>query len=228
MLAIDTIGRKELIGEGGIIDKTLSLGGGGHVKFIEKCFKSVNLQDYVFPKTIKKRGVDDNEKLPEYYYRDDGLKLWEAIESFVREMMSIYYKNDEDVLRDGEIQAWIVDVHKNGWPVNEGHDDHGVPSSIKSRDQLIEILTALVFTFSCQHAAVNFSQKDFHGFAPNAPALMRRPPPTKKGQATLKSILETLPNKSQATKAISSVYVLTKFSDDKVRKIGEEIVLHPL
>ncbi len=42
ILAIDTIGRKELIGSGGIVDKSLSLGGGGHVKFMEHCFKEVN------------------------------------------------------------------------------------------------------------------------------------------------------------------------------------------
>jgi hypothetical protein len=42
VLAIDTIGRKEMFGSGGIVDKSLSLGGGGHVKFMEKCFKKVN------------------------------------------------------------------------------------------------------------------------------------------------------------------------------------------
>ena len=43
ILAIDTIGRKELIGTGGIVDKSLSLGGGGHVTFMGKCFKEVNI-----------------------------------------------------------------------------------------------------------------------------------------------------------------------------------------
>ena len=43
VLAIDTIGRKELIGSGGIVDRSLSLGGGGHVEFMEKCFKKVKL-----------------------------------------------------------------------------------------------------------------------------------------------------------------------------------------
>ena len=41
ILAIDTIGRKELIGSDGIVDKSLSLGGGGHVEFMQKCFKEV-------------------------------------------------------------------------------------------------------------------------------------------------------------------------------------------
>nr|ABW76418.1 allene oxide synthase/8R-lipoxygenase fusion protein [Gersemia fruticosa] len=215
VLAIDTIGRKELIGSGGIVDKSLSLGGGGHVTFMENCFKKVHLQDYNLPKALKKRGVDDSTKLPEYYYRDDGLVLWEAIKTLVTEIISIFYKNNDDVKRDNEIQSWIFDVHKNGWRANPGHDDHGVPASFESREQLIEVLTSLIFTFSCQHAAVNFSQKDHFGFTPNAPSILRQPPPTKKGQATLKSNLATLPSKSQAAKAIATVYILTKFSEDE-------------
>ena len=220
VLAIDTIGRKELIGSGGVVDQSLSLGGGGHVTFMEKCFKLVQLEDYYLPKTLKERGVDDKEKLPEFYYRDDGLKLWEAIQTFVGKIIGIYYKSDEDVKKDNEIQSWILDVHENGWPVNEGHVDHGVPKAIQSLDQLVGILTALIFTFSCQHAAVNFSQKDHYGFTPNAPALMRQPPPTKKGSASLKSIMQTLPNKGQAAKAIVTVYILTKFSEDEVRNVS--------
>lgn len=123
--------------------------------------------------------------------------------------------------RDNEIQSWINDVHKNGWRANPGNDDHGVPASFESQEQLIEVLTSLIFTFSCQHAAVNFSQKDHYGFTPNAPAILRQPPPKKKGDATLKSIMATLPSKDQAAKAIATVYILTQFSEDEVSGIEQ-------
>ena len=45
---------------------------------------------------------------------------------------------------------------------------------------------------------------------------MRRPPPTKKKEATLKSIMKTLPNKSQAAHQIAFLYVATQFADDEV------------
>ena len=176
----------------------------------------MKLEDYNLPNTLKKHGVDDVSKLPGFYYREDGLALWEAIKSFISEIIGHYYKSDDDVKRDNEIQRWIYDVHKNGWRAMPGHVDHGVPASFESREHLIEILTSLVFTFSCQHAAVNFSQKDHFGFTPNAPAILRQPPPKKKGEATLKSILSTLPSKAQAAKAIATVYILTKFSEDEV------------
>ena len=41
LLACNTIRRKELLGEGGVVDQTLSLGGGGHMEFMERCFKKV-------------------------------------------------------------------------------------------------------------------------------------------------------------------------------------------
>ena len=44
----------------------------------------------------------------------------------------------------------------------------------------------------------------------------RRPPPTKKNEASLESIMKTLPNKSQAAHQIAFLYVTTKFAEDEV------------
>ena len=153
-----------------------------------------------------------------FLVRDDALRLWAAVETFIKEVIAIYYKSDDDVAKDNELQAWIKDVHDNGLPVREGDVDHEFPKSLQSRDQLIHMLTCVVFTCSCQHAAVNFGLMDVTGFVPFTPSLMRQPPPTKKNEATLKSIMKTLPNKSQAAHQIALVYVLTRFAEDEVRK----------
>ena len=42
VFATNTVARKELIGSDGIVNQSLSLGGGGHVAFMEKCFKEVS------------------------------------------------------------------------------------------------------------------------------------------------------------------------------------------
>ncbi|XP_046861563.1 allene oxide synthase-lipoxygenase protein-like isoform X2 [Xenia sp. Carnegie-2017] len=133
LLACNTIRRKELLGEGGVVDQTLSLGGGGHMEFMEKCFKKMNFEDYNFPNSLKNRGVDDPSKLQEYYYRDDGLALWEAIQKFVSEMVGIFYRSDEDVKKDDEVQNWIFDVYENGWREKAAY--HGLPSKLESREQ---------------------------------------------------------------------------------------------
>ena len=71
IMAINTIGRERLIAKGGIVDKTLSVGGGGHIQLIEKTYKSFKFEMLSFPDMLKTRGVEDAEKLPNYYYRYD-------------------------------------------------------------------------------------------------------------------------------------------------------------
>ena len=91
-----------------------------------------------------------------------------------------------------------------------------LPKSLATIDQLVHVLTCIVFTCSCQQAAVNFGLMDVAGFIPNTPHLMRRPPPTKKNEASLESVMKTLPNKSQAAHQIAFLYVTTKFAEDEV------------
>ena len=150
--------------------------------------------------------------------RDDALRLWKAILAFIQEVIVIHYKTDNDVVKDTELQAWLQDAQENGFPFGEGgiESDHELPKSLATIDQLVHVLTCIVFTCSCQHAAVNFGLMDVAGFIPNTPHLMRRPPPTKKNEASLASIMKTLPNKSQAAHQIAFLYVTTKFAEDEV------------
>ncbi len=87
--------------------------------------------------------------------------------------------------------------------------DKKVPESFQKRKHLIHFLTIVIFTCSCQHAAVNFSQMATYGFHPNSPSLMRQPPPTKRGEVDLTSIMSTLASKHQAGEVISLVNALT-------------------
>lgn len=121
--------------------------------------------------------------------------------------------------QDTELQAWILDLHDNGYPVRGGETDHGFPTSFTNVDQLTHILTIIIFTFSCQHAAINFSQMDSFGFPPNAPTLMRQPPPTQKGIMTEKEIMKSLPTKHQAGVTIATVYDLTRIFPDEVTNV---------
>ena len=121
-----------------------------------------------------------------------------------------------DLSQDTELQAWILDLHNNGYPVREGESDHGFPFSVKTADQLTHLLTIVIFTCSCQHAAVNFSQMDTFGFPPNSPALMRQPPPTQKNSVTMKDVMKCLPSKHQAGVTIATVYDLTRIFPDEV------------
>ena len=69
VMTINTLARNELIAPGGIVDKTLSIGGGGHIQLLEKTYKNFKFEMFSLPDMLKKKGVDDIEKLPNYYYR---------------------------------------------------------------------------------------------------------------------------------------------------------------
>ena len=151
-----------------------------------------------------------------FVFRDDARRLWKAIVTFIQEVIAIHYKSDDDITNDTELQAWIQDMHENGFPVREGDIDHEFPRNLATRDQLVHVLTCVVFTCSCQYAAMTFGLMDVAGFVPNTPSVMRLPPPTKRKETTLKSIMDTLPNKSQTSLQIALMYVLSHFPKNEV------------
>ena len=152
------------------------------------------------------------------YFRDDARRLWQAIATFIQDVIAIHYKSDGDVTNDTELQAWFQDMHENGFPVREGDIDHEFPRNLSMRDQLVHVVSCVVFTCSCQHAAMTFGLMDMAGFVPNSPSVMRLPPPTKKNEASLKFIMDTLPNKSQSSRQIALMYVLSQCAKNEVRK----------
>lgn len=194
-----------------------SIGGAEKNELIWRASKVYNVQGANVKQNTKERGVDDPTLLPNYHYRDDGILIWNAIESYVTEIINIFYKSDNDVKEDTELQHWAHDVHSNGFPRHGGATDgHGFPEKIESCEELINYCTLIIFNGSAQHVAVNFGQFDIYGFAPNAPFSLRQPPPTKKSVTTFTDILESLPNIFTAGLGIGLVFALAQFSPDEV------------
>ncbi|KAM9197279.1 polyunsaturated fatty acid 5-lipoxygenase isoform 2-T2 [Dugong dugon] len=167
----------------------------------------------LFDKAIKARGMDSTEDIPYYFYRDDGLLVWEAIKKFTAEVIGIYYESDQVVEEDQELQNFVKDVHVYGL---RGRKSSGFPSSIKTREMLSEYLTVVIFTASAQHAAVNFSQYDWCSWIPNAPSTMRAPPPTAKGVVTIEQIVETLPDRGRSCWHLGAVWALSQFQENEL------------
>ncbi|RXN21123.1 arachidonate 5-lipoxygenase [Labeo rohita] len=109
-IAINTAAREQLICESGLFDKANSTGGSAIGKVIQKAMQTFTYKSLCFPEAMKARGVDNKEDLPNYYYRDDGMMIWEAVKSFVFDVVKIYYGSDETVQEDKEIQAFVQDV----------------------------------------------------------------------------------------------------------------------
>lgn len=212
-IAINTKAREQLICEKGIFDKANATGGGGHVQLVQKAMKTLTYRSLCFPDMIKSRGVDSTDDLPTYFYRDDGYKVWEATKSFVSDVVGIYYTSDERVQGDEEIQAFVKDVCSFGM---QDFDNCEFPKSLKTRDELIEYLTVVIFTASAQHAAVNFGQYDWCSWIPNAPSTMRKPPPKEKGQADVKMIIESLPDRGRSSWHLGAVWALSQYQENEL------------
>ena len=215
-IAINLRARATLLVDGGIVDRVLAIGGEGRHELMRRSTTSYNIHLTNIKRDTKERGVDDPKTLPGYYYRDDGLKLWNAMENYVRDIVDDFYQDDEEVKSDSELQKWADDIHTNGFPGYYGAEDgHGFPNQIDSKETLIELCTLIIFTGSAQHSAVNFGQYQINGFVPNAPSGLRRPPPTKKG-ADYQDLLESLPGKLTSFLTIAVSNALSQYSPEEV------------
>ncbi|XP_073780370.1 polyunsaturated fatty acid 5-lipoxygenase isoform X1 [Danio rerio] len=213
-IAINTAAREKLINDTGVFNEANSSGGIGLQQVIQKAMQTLTYKSLCFPEAMKTRGVDNQEDLPNYYYRDDGMLVWEAVKSFVSDVVKIYYSSDETVQGDEEIQAFVQDVCSSG--MKNCPKNGEFPSALKTQEQLVEYLTVVIFTASAQHAAVNFGQFDWFAWVPNTPSTMRKPPPTEKGKVDMTYIMESLPDRQRSSWHIGAVWALSQFQDSEL------------
>ncbi|OWK07514.1 ALOX5 [Cervus elaphus hippelaphus] len=226
-IAINTKAREQLICEYGLFDKANATGGGGHVQMVQRAMQDLTYTSLCFPEAIKARGMDNTEDIPYYFYRDDGLLVWEAIKTFTAEVVDIYYETDQVVEEDQELQDFVKDVYMYGMRGKKASAQGsplGFPKCIKTKEKLCEYLTVVIFTASAQHAAVNFGQLgrwlslqyDWCSWIPNAPPTMRAPPPTAKGVVTIEQIVDTLPDRGRSCWHLGAVWALSQFQDNEL------------
>jgi len=149
--------------------------------------KTYRFDDAIFPTALARSGVDDAALLPDHPYRDDGTLLWNAVLAWVSSYVRIYYASDADVVADYELQAWWSEVR-----AEDGGRIAGM-SDLVTVSYLATALAHVVFTASCQHAAVNFPQVDLMAYVPNVPLAQFTPAPTKKDGYTEEHYLAQLP-----------------------------------
>ncbi|XP_058629907.1 polyunsaturated fatty acid 5-lipoxygenase-like isoform X5 [Onychostoma macrolepis] len=105
-IAINAEAREKLISKNGIFSKVGSISVDGMGTLMQNGM-TLTYKSLCFPEEIKARGMED---VPKYYYRDDGMRIWEAINCFVFAVVKIYYDSDEKVQQDEEIQGFVKDV----------------------------------------------------------------------------------------------------------------------
>uniref|UniRef100_A0A8C4YGL1 Arachidonate epidermal lipoxygenase 3 n=1 Tax=Gopherus evgoodei TaxID=1825980 RepID=A0A8C4YGL1_9SAUR len=201
-LHVNVLARTLLLRRGGHIERGMGSGIEGTKVLMAKGMSCLTYASLCLPDDIQERGVDC---IPNYYYRDDGLKIWSAIESFVSGIVRHYYHSDAHVLADCELQAWADEIFREGFLGNEAS---GFPSSQQSIPELIKYLTMWIYCCSARHAALNNGQYELGAWMPNFPASMRNPPPQAKGTSSLESYLDTIPEVNSTSIAIFVLWII--------------------
>ncbi|HEX5754758.1 MAG TPA: lipoxygenase family protein, partial [Arenimonas sp.] len=128
------------------------------------------------------RGVD---QLPVFPFRDDTRLLWSATRSFVSEYLRRYYRNDQDVLEDTELQGFINELVSPLYAGFKGldglreNDDPKRPVKLDSLAYLIDIVAQIIYIAGPQHASVNYAQYPLMSYMPSVAGTIYRAPPTR-------------------------------------------------
>ncbi|XP_072241090.1 arachidonate 12-lipoxygenase, 12R-type-like [Leuresthes tenuis] len=209
-IQINFLARRRLISQDGVFTQFSASGGEGLVTILRRSLSSVTYRSLCIPEDIADRGLED---VPNFYYRDDGLRLWDIIHRFVKGILGYYYKNDCEVKQDSELQKWISDIFEHGFLSKQST---GIPQRFTTVAELIQFVTMVIFTGSAQHAAVNTGQYDYGGWMPNTPISLQLPPPTTKGKATEATMLSTFPDVNTTVQGMATMWLLSQQSSDFV------------
>uniref|UniRef100_A0A2C9V676 Lipoxygenase n=1 Tax=Manihot esculenta TaxID=3983 RepID=A0A2C9V676_MANES len=229
-MEINAFARGQLINGGGIIESTFSPGKYSMEISSVIYDKFWRFDEEALPADLIKRGmaVEDQSAehglkltIKDYPFANDSLILWDAIKQWVTDYVNYYYPEANQIASDNELQAWWEEVRTKGhgdkkdelwWPV------------LNTQQDLIQVLSTIIWVASGHHAAVNFGQYAYAGYFPNRPTIARTNMPTEEPWKTefkdflknpVRALLNCFPSKVQATKVMSVLDILSSHSPDE-------------
>lgn len=216
MLHDNDLGMRQFLQPGGPVDRFMAGTLTESITFVAQTFLDWSLFDFAFPAEVERRGMDDPAIVPHYPFRDDGLPIWYEVKNFVTRYLKLYYQSPEDLSGDYELQKWAQEL-----AAEDGGRVKGMPSQIDTLEQLIEIVTIVIFTCGPLHSSLNFPQYEYMAFVPNMPYAAYHPVPETKG-IDLKTILKFLPPFKPAADQVLWTMILTSYHYDELGVYDEE------
>ncbi|KAM1571791.1 hypothetical protein EV2_037829 [Malus domestica] len=234
-LKVNALARQVLINAGGIIESNFTPGKYS-MEFSCAAYRDWWRFDHEgLPADLIRRGVaipDPTQShglrllIEDYPYATDGLLIWSAIERLVQTYVNYYYPDASVVQSDTELHAWY---HES---INLGHADLSHASwwpKLSTPNDLIAILTTIIWITTAQHAALNFGQYPYGGYVPTRPPHMRRLVPNQHDdpdeyanfiREPQQYFLSSLPSFFEATKYMAVIDIISAHSPDE-EYIGE-------
>ena len=206
-------------GKATLLDKLFACKEPVLLKFMGKGMKQYNFKDKAFPNDIKNRHTEDTHLY--YPYRDDGQLVWGAIHDFVTKYVGIYYKSDQDVVADSELQALGDEV--GGSIEQQKIGISGFPTQFDKVDEVVETVCNIIFIATAFHSCIHYPQYPYQGYCPNLPYSPYSSPSTDLEQPLWKEdllrLLPPFPNVLvQSFLAYVGDFKVNKFGDYKLDK----------
>ncbi|KAJ0513788.1 putative linoleate 9S-lipoxygenase [Helianthus annuus] len=225
---INALARQILINAGGVLEMTV-FPAEYAMEMSAVLYKNWVFPEQALPADLLKRGVavkDPSQPhglkllIDDYPFAIDGLEIWSAIQTWVHDYCKIYYESDEMVQNDSELQSWWTELRTEGH--GDKKDEPWWPQ-MKSRVELMDTCTIIIWVASALHAAVNFGQYPYAGYLPNRPTVSRRfmPKPGTPEYAELESnpekeFLKTITSQLQTLLGVSLIEILSRHSTDEI------------
>ncbi|KNA25435.1 hypothetical protein SOVF_005490 [Spinacia oleracea] len=229
-IEINALARLALINAGGIIEGSFSPG-----KYACEISSVIYGLEWRFdhealPADLISRGLATEDPtsphgvkltIEDYPYAADGLDLWAIIKQWVTDYVNHYYTDSSLVESDQELQAWWTEVRTVGH--GDKKDEPWWPT-LKTNEDLIQIVTTIIWVTSGHHAAVNFGQYAYAGYFPNRPTVIRAKMPTEDPtpeewkhfiEKPEETLLRSYPSQIQATRVMAILDVLSGHSPDE-------------
>ena len=158
-----------------------------------------------------RRGVADSDALGTYPARDDGLRVWGALEPFVQGYVELYYTSNALVQGDPELQGWLRELgaHDGGRLV-------GIPA-VGTVDALVGLLARLLFRCTSYHASINYPSFPLMSYPPNVQVSAFAPGPTGGSSDSEAALLAMFPPYSVASEALTLFWEITV----QLNRLGE-------
>ncbi|KAK4724445.1 hypothetical protein R3W88_027224 [Solanum pinnatisectum] len=229
-MEINGTGREALINANGVIESTFSPG-----KYSMELSSVAYDLEWRFdrealPEDLISRGLAEEDPnaphglkltIEDYPFANDGLILWDILKQWVTNYVNHYYPQTNLIESDEELQAWWSEIK------NVGHGDKKDEPwwpELKTPNDLIGIVTTIIWVASGHHAAVNFGQYSYAGYFPNRPTIARSKMPTEDPtneewedflNKPEEALLKCFPSQLQATTIIAVLDVLSNHSPDE-------------
>lgn len=210
-IGINFLARQTLVSDvAPFTDRTFSTGTAQALQMFLGAWKSYDFFGRSFPRELESRGFNEacDDGLNDYYFRDDGFLIWNAIGEYTHGVVEASYEDDAAVATDPALQAWAKessDADKAAIP--------GFPTVFASRELLAYTLQTLIWALSAQHAAVNFSQFHYLSYVPNRPDSLFTRMPEGDDEIDMAVIQSALPNPMISHFQISFAWILSTPSE---------------